>query len=204
MKDRALRFCNPINMSRPRGARLIEGFSPKLGRRLQFFDHATFGVWIGLEADPSVSALCERPTRLGPASNYPIIDFWIRRCDSDEFLMVTQGNTDISLPSDFEETPLRRINAVDRAASSMWISNWSRMLPIINAARSAISKTTMKSVSRFVREPTSLAAIERQFSSGDPTVVRAERVNDFAAPCVINLLCRVVLFQSGSFALAVG
>ncbi len=33
---------------------------------------------------------------------------------------------------------------------------------------------------------------------------RTERVNDFAAPCVINLLCRIVLFQSGSFALAVG
>ena len=32
----------------------------------------------------------------------------------------------------------------------------------------------------------------------------AERVNDFATPCFINLLCRVVLFQSVSFPLAVG
>jgi hypothetical protein len=48
-------------MPRPRGARLIEGFSPKLGRRLQFFDHATFGVWIGLEATPDVITFCERP-----------------------------------------------------------------------------------------------------------------------------------------------
>lgn len=173
MTDLVLRFSNPINMPRPRGARLIEGFSPKLGRRLQFFDHATFGVWIGLEADPSVSALCERPTRLGSAKTDQIIDFWVRRDGGDEFLMVTQGNTDISMPADVEETPLRCINAVDRAASSMWISNWTRMLPVINAARSAISKTTMKSVSRFVREPISLAIIERQFSSGDPTVVRA-------------------------------
>jgi DNA replication protein DnaC len=32
----------------------------------------------------------------------------------------------------------------------------------------------------------------------------AERVNDFATPCFMNLRCRVVLFQSGSFAWAVG
>ena len=31
-----------------------------------------------------------------------------------------------------------------------------------------------------------------------------ERVNDFATPCVINLLCKFVLFQSVSFALSVG
>ena len=32
----------------------------------------------------------------------------------------------------------------------------------------------------------------------------SERVNEIATPCVMNLLCRVVLFQSASFALAVG
>ena len=34
--------------------------------------------------------------------------------------------------------------------------------------------------------------------------LKPECVNDIATPCVINLLCRVVLFQSASFALAVG
>ena len=35
-------------------------------------------------------------------------------------------------------------------------------------------------------------------------VLVAERVNDFAAPCFMNLRCRVVLFQLASFALMVG
>ena len=35
-------------------------------------------------------------------------------------------------------------------------------------------------------------------------VFSAERVNDFATPCVMNLMCRVVLFLSVSFAVAVG
>ena len=38
----------------------------------------------------------------------------------------------------------------------------------------------------------------------EQTQTVAERVNDFATPCFMNLRCRVVLFQSGSFARAVG
>ncbi len=189
MKDLSPRFCIALNMPRPRGARLIEGFSLKLGRRLQLFSYATFGVWIGLEADPSVSALCERPTRLGSTKTDQIIDFWVRRPAGDEFLMVAQGDTDAALPCKIDETPLRCISAVDRAASAVWTSNWMRMLPVIHAARSAISKSTMKSVSHLVREPTPLAAIERQFSNGDPSVVRATvfellRTGQLSAPAL--------------------
>ena len=71
----------------------------------------------------------------------------------------------------------------------VWPSNWARMLPDINSARSSISKATMKSVSRLVREPLSLAAIERQFSNGDPTVIRAAlfemlRIGELMAPAL--------------------
>ena len=40
--------------------------------------------------------------------------------------------------------------------------------------------------------------------SGNPSFTTPECVNDFATPGFINLRCRVVLFQSASFALAVG
>ena len=117
MKDLSLRFINPTNMSRPRGARLIEGFSLKLGRRVQFFDQATFGVWIGLEADPSVNGLCERPARIGPARGDSIIDFWVRRTTGEEFLMVQAGDTENPLAFDIDGIPVRYVSAVDRAAS---------------------------------------------------------------------------------------
>jgi hypothetical protein len=56
MKDLSPWLCIPIDMPRPRGARLIEEFSPKLGRRLQFFENAAFAVWIALKATPYVIA----------------------------------------------------------------------------------------------------------------------------------------------------
>ena len=61
MKDLARRFCVPVTQTRPKGARLLEGFSPKLKRRVQLFDYSSFSVWIRLEADPKVVAFCERP-----------------------------------------------------------------------------------------------------------------------------------------------
>ena len=52
MNGSARRFGSPVDVPRPRGARLLEAFSPKLGRRVRLFDHAAFEQWIQLEADP--------------------------------------------------------------------------------------------------------------------------------------------------------
>jgi hypothetical protein len=40
------RFSEPIDMARPQGARLLEAFSPKLGRRIRHFDRAVFEFWV--------------------------------------------------------------------------------------------------------------------------------------------------------------
>lgn len=173
MKDLSPRFCTPIDMPRPRGARLIEGFSPKLGRRLQFFDHATFAVWVALEATPDVITLCERPSRSGKDKGDPIVDFWVRRAAGEEFLFVPAGDTSLPRLDVFMNLPARTITASERAAQSTWTANWMRMLPVINAARNALTKSALKSICSFVREHTPLAMIERKFASGDPSVVRA-------------------------------
>jgi hypothetical protein len=173
MKDLSPRFCIPIDMPRPRGARLIEGFSPKLERRLQFFDHATFAVWIALEATPDVISFCERPSQTGKDKGDPIVDFWVRRAAGEEFLFVPTSDTSVPCLDVCMNLPARTVTASERAAQSTWTANWMRMLPIINAARNALTKSALKSICGFVRESTSLAVIERKFTNGDPSVVRA-------------------------------
>ena len=54
--------------------RVIEAYSPKLGRRLQCFGEHVFGQWIRLEADPTVQSFCERPAYLDQAGKH-IVDF---------------------------------------------------------------------------------------------------------------------------------
>jgi hypothetical protein len=77
MNGSVRRFGTPVDVPRPRGSRLLEAFSPKLGRRVRLFNHAAFEQWIQLEADPSVLCLCERPQRLGVSGDGRLIDFWV-------------------------------------------------------------------------------------------------------------------------------
>ena len=189
MKELPARFSASISIARPLASRLIEAYSPKLGRRVRLFDHATVAVWIGLEASPAVTSLCERPARLGSAANDPVIDFWVRHDGVEEFLIAAPDDAAHAWPDHVDGISLRFVRPADRAAAGIWIANWQRMLPVINACRSTPSRSLMKSVSSFVRTPTPLAIIERQFNFGDPTVVRGTvfellRAGQLSAPAL--------------------
>lgn len=77
MKNLRGRFPVPVDMSRPRGERLIEANSARLQRRVRLFDHLSFAQWLRLEADPKALRFCERPVRLGPQCDAHVIDFWL-------------------------------------------------------------------------------------------------------------------------------
>ena len=46
MKKSGLRHNNPLPIPRRGGTRLIEGKSPKLGRRVRLFNYASFAIWV--------------------------------------------------------------------------------------------------------------------------------------------------------------
>lgn len=172
MKDFAPRFREPLDVARPRGGRLLEAFSPKLTRPIRLFDHTSFEQWIRLEADPSVLSLCERPTRLGINRDDRLIDFWVFHRDREEMLLLGHDEAECAVPDQIDGIALRVVAPAERAAASIWVSNWLRMLPVINAARNLMPKGLARSVVEFVREPIALSRIEQQFSIGDPSLVR--------------------------------
>jgi len=70
---------------------MIEVRSPKLGRLVQHYDHASFQQWVCLEADPGVCAFCERPARIGPDPTSQLINYWVSRKQTQEFVMRVTG-----------------------------------------------------------------------------------------------------------------
>jgi len=74
---------------------------------------------------------------------------------------------------DQEALDVRRIDAAERAAARVWTANRRRMLPVIVAARGLVRPSLPGTIERFVASPQSLMAIEREFSTGDPSLVRA-------------------------------
>src|SRR5436190_19475697 len=93
MRVSAARFGSPLAATRPRGARLLEAHSPKLGRRVRLFDRLAFSQWIRLEADPAVLTLCERPARVGSQPDSCLVDFWIQRAGGQSMLLLSRPVT---------------------------------------------------------------------------------------------------------------
>ena len=159
MRDLSAGFVAPLDVPRSRGGRLIETFSPKLGRRAQFFDHPTFAQWIRLEADPTVTSICERPQRIGAAPDARVIDFWVRRADGEEFLALEPEHSG-GLPPRVDGLTLHTVTLAELAAAKMWISNWQRMLPVINVTRGLLPRRLLSSITRGIRQPIALGRLE--------------------------------------------
>lgn len=182
MKD----FAAPLEMARPRGSRLLEAFSPKLGRRVRLFDHRNFRQWLCLEADPAVVAFCESPARLGARPDARLVDFWVRRRDGDSMLLLEPAPRE-AVTAQVEGVDLRIVPAAELAAAAIWTANWQRMLPVVTATRSLVPRALSKAVLDRVREPTPLAVVERHLFGGDPSLVRGAiydllRIGRISAP----------------------
>jgi len=160
----------PIKKARPRGARLIEGFSPKLGRRVSCHSRAAFELWLGVEADPTIQTFCERPVAIDVDGRERLVDVWVRHADYEALLLAADEDT--ALPAEWNGIEVRRISAADLAAAHAWIANWERMLPVINLTRDCVTKQHLADVRCYVREPMSLAHIEREFVTNDAMWVR--------------------------------
>jgi len=90
MMKNSMRYSSAMLSTRSRGERLMEVYSPKLGRRLQFFKQSAFEQWLRLEADPSVRSFCERPAMVNFAGTERLADFWVYQDDMEKFLVLDE------------------------------------------------------------------------------------------------------------------
>jgi len=163
----------PLAITRPRGARLLQARSPKLGRLVQHYDRASFQHWICLEADPTVSAFCERPARLSLEPTSQLISYWVRRKGVDEFVMLVAHEVSVDLPDKHDGKSMRTVTATELRAAAVWIDNWQRMLPVINCAATLAPPALKQSILDLVSTPITLMALERELFKAQPMLLRA-------------------------------
>jgi hypothetical protein len=78
----------PIALDRPRDAHRLEVFSLKADRRLTLYRQSALEQWVVLEADPAVSAFCERLRFIQSAGRRYLADFWVRYFDHQELVIL--------------------------------------------------------------------------------------------------------------------
>jgi hypothetical protein len=176
-----------MSTPRPRAARLLTAFSPKLGRTVRAFDRAGFDQWVRLEADPGVISFCEHPCRASGEDDGPLIDFWVARRDKEEMLVVERNRDASSTHDAVQGVPVRVVPAAEQAAAAVWVSNWLRIVPVINATRDLVPKALPQSALRLVHKPLALSFVEHELAAGDPSIVRGAifellRTDQLSAP----------------------
>ena len=175
--SKSAHFQSAVSSARPRGVRVIEAYSPKLGRRLQCFGEHAFGQWIRLEADPSVQTFCERPVYLEWMTGKRLADFWVRQDDREMLIIVDDESPASTITIGDAELAVLTIPLAELAAARIWIGNWERMLPAMTSCRQQIAPAFQESILKFIAEPTQISRIEQAFGTGDPTLVRAAVFN---------------------------
>jgi len=163
----------PLAIARPRGARMIEVRSPKLGRLVQHYDHASFRQWICLEADPGVCTFCERPARIGPDPASQLIHYWVSHKQAQEFVLLIANEVPADFPHEHDGEPLRVVSLTELATAEIWIDNWQRMLPVINCSADLVNTALKKSVLALSSSSTTLATIEHELGKTQTMLVRA-------------------------------
>ncbi|MDR7009627.1 hypothetical protein [Paraburkholderia strydomiana] len=144
---------------------------------MTFYRRALVAQWVLLEADPSVIAFCERPGYIQIDRHKRLADFLARYVDRNELVILDDrfSEVDVTKPDrvlDADTCTIRRVAQAELAAARIWIENWQRMLPCLVANRDLVPSTLPQAIARFVKEPRRLLDIEREFSTGDPVLVR--------------------------------
>ncbi|KVQ18864.1 hypothetical protein WL99_11935 [Burkholderia cepacia] len=168
----------PVTTPRPRGAPRLDAFSLKLNRRLTLFQRSAPELWLLIETDPAVQSFCERPGYAQLNGQRYLADFWIRYTDREELVFLSDTLAEMPLRAarpeyELDGVPIRSVTSTDLAAAHVWIDNWRHMLPCLVAARGLVSSSLLRAVETFVTIPHTLLEIEREFSVGDPALVRA-------------------------------
>jgi hypothetical protein len=175
--EKPLHFAEPVALARPRGAHRFEGFSPKLTRRMTFYRRTLLEQWLLLEADPLAITFCERPGYVQFNGRNRLADFYVRYVDRHELVILDDNSHDGDRTKpdrnlDVHKLSIRWVASAELAAARAWIENWQRMLPCMIANRYLVPPTLPQAILRFVQQPQRLLAIEREFSTGDPVLVR--------------------------------
>ncbi|MFM0082800.1 hypothetical protein P0D72_28605 [Paraburkholderia sediminicola] len=176
--ENSLRIAEPVALARPRGAHRYEAFSPKLSRRLTLYTRPALEQWILLEANPAVVTFCERPGFVQLDGHRCLADFWVHYVDRQElvllnYMSIGEEMTDAARELDGKALAIRRVASAELVAARAWVGNWRCMLPCLIANRKLVLPSLSRPIERFLDKPKRLADVEREFSTGDPVLVRA-------------------------------
>ncbi len=176
----------PLPVQRLATQTLHHVWSPKLNRPVVFTDRSQLHLWTMLEANPSVSRYCERPTWPADCGPRPAIDFWALRDGRPVWLALGAKTAPVASADAMQATSAEpgepggpavttvAIEELDR--HRIWIQNWLSLLPYLNLKRELQLDSLSPALLAFFAREASFEEAEQHFAQKDPVFVRAAAI----------------------------
>jgi hypothetical protein len=178
------RFLKAADNTRPHNSHRYDVFAPKLNRPLTLFGKTALDAWTFLESDPDVQSYCERPLVIPDTKPKRIVDFWVEKKASTEFLFllspaeIAKGFGDSSSIPAFNawsknnRTTIKFINPVDFSRQKFWLINWGWIIRDLSAFGKYIPINLLDDMLELIRIEMSFENLELHFVDIDPVLVR--------------------------------
>jgi hypothetical protein len=158
-------------------------WAPKLRRPVLLTSQGQLHLWAMLEANPSVTRYCERPSWPAECGLRPALDFWALH-DHQPVWLVSE-----ELPSALpdqdacqrQEIVVQSVTAKDMDSHRVWIQNWLSLLPYLSAVSSLNLDHLGRQVVEFFTRESSFDDAERHFARDDGVLVRTAVIAQFHA-----------------------
>jgi len=149
------------------------------------FGDRALQTWIAIEADPTITAFCERPIVARAHKPPRVIDFWVERRDGEELWLVIREREQAAIePGEEYDAALRewaraegmqlRVIKLDEVAlSDVAFENWRSALHYLAANHDLLSPALIESLKQSCESGETLHCLERLYSNEDPVLIRS-------------------------------
>lgn len=149
-------------------------WAPKLRRPVLLTSQGQLRLWAMLEANPSVTRYCERPSWPAECGPRPALDFWVLREHQPVWLASEElaSTLPIQDPCQQQGIVVQSVTTKNLDSHRVWIQNWLSLLPYLSATSSLNLDHLGKQVVEFFTRESSIDAAERHFARDDDVLVR--------------------------------
>jgi hypothetical protein len=181
----ALRFVGPVLSDRPYKAHRFDVYSPKLRRQVTLFGGDALDLWTTLEGSPQVLSFCERPMKIQGVSRSRCFDFWVRRADGEELLvLLRERERDGANPKSAHDilaklngttldgVLVRCLDPEHMADHAIALINWGSMIRDLSAFERFVPPALCKDLAAAITQPKSIRQLQEDFAPHDSTTIR--------------------------------
>ena len=148
-------------------------WAPKLRRPVLLTSQGQLHLWVMLEANPSVTRYCERPSWPAECGPRPALDFWVLR---DQPVWLVSDDSASALPDrdpcQQQEIAVQCLTSKDLDCHRVWIQNWLSLLPYLSATSSLNLDHLGRQVLEFFTRESSFDEAQRHFARDDGVLER--------------------------------